>query len=434
MHPRPYFPTQTKPVFFAISADDVQLYFEPAELNARQRVDDQENKNLISMLQVGSLFLGKPGDRVALYEKFREAPWAAYLHRWHGLFERMGLDPVHLADAHYFPRDDFYGALPPLRSDELLTVYMVSGSNRQLHDDDFLSVSRRVNSKMVLAQEAAGYGIPVPATLVTTRAGLGGAEVAAFLSRHGPEVMLKVMGLAGARNVTRVSSVQAAKDWVADLKPEEPVLLQEKLDLRHYAEMTVDLFVSDAGVHIDNMRKILFANGLWVGNYIRGGNWPTAGQREELLRVGDFVRAEGFCAPEGLNCGIDYFVPTSGEDRVVVTELNARFTGGLMPAEVVRRLDLGGRDTVVCFATVGRDRLEDYLTFNEHYLYGNRNAAFATLPLGFSPYTATIEGREMVFVWQMVWGDFAAAVAAKNAELGPSELGVFDLIDLESVR
>ena len=150
--------------------------------------------------------------------------------------------------------------------------------------------------------------------------------------------------------------------------------------------------------------------------------------------MGEFVRSEGFSEPEGLNCGLDFFVPRDGRDEVTVTEINARFTGGLMPAEVVRRLDLGGRDTVVCFATVGRDRLDDYLEFNERHLYGDRTALFALLPLGFSPYTVHIEGREMVFVWQMVWGDFDAAVAAKNAALGPGELAVLDLINLESVR
>jgi hypothetical protein len=428
---RSYFPTQKQPVWFAISADDLLLHFQKDELNAKQRVDDRENKDLICMLQVGSLFLGKPGDRASFYEGFQAEPWKSLLQRYHHNFQRMGLNPVRLEDACFYPRDDFYRDIGNLRQDELLTVYLVSGSNARLHDAQTLAISRRVNSKMYLAEQAARWNIPVPATFVTTRQALDSSEAHAFLNRYGPEVMLKVMGLAGARNVTTISSIEQALAWVAELRPQEPVLLQQKLSFDQWAEMTVDLYVSDGDLHIDNLRKILFANGLWVGNHIRNTQKLGPAQQAALLRVGEFVRSEGYTAPEGLNCGLDFFVPKDGRDDVIVTEINARFTGGLMPAEVVRRLQLGVRDTVVCFATVGRDRLDDYLAFNERHLYGDRSAAFATLPLGFSPYTTEIDGREMVFVWQMVWGDFDAAVAAKNQALGSAELGVLDLIKLE---
>ena len=439
MKPRAYFPNQSQPVWFAVSADDLLLHFTADQLNAKQRVDDKENKDLIAMLQVGTLFLGKPGDRTSLYEAFSSKPWRSYLGRYHKNFLAMGLTPIALPDVHYFPREDFYRGVIDARPDELVTVYLVSGSNQQLHDsEEVLEVSRRVNSKMYLASKAAQWSIPVPETFVTTKLALSSPEtrkgVEEFLQRFGPQVMLKVMGLAGSRNVTVVNSLEEAIAWVADLRDEEPVLLQRKLVFDDWAEMTVDLFVSDGDIHIDNIRKILFANGLWVGNYIRATQKLGPAQRAALLRVGEFVRSEGYTAPEGLNCGLDFFVPKSGADTVIVTEINARFTGGLMPAEVVRRLNLSERDTVVCFATVGRDRFDDYLAFNERYLFGNRAAMFATLPLGFSPFTTVIDGREVVFVWQMIWGDFDAAVAAKNLELGAAELAVLDLINLESVR
>ena len=439
MKPRAYFPTQRRPVWFAVSADDLLLHFTADQLNAKQRADDKENKDLIAMLQVGTLFLGKPGDRTSLYDAFNSSPWRAYLDRYHQNFLVMGLAPIALSDVQYFPRDDFYRGITDVRPDELVTVYLVSGSNQRLHDStDLLDVSRRVNSKMYLASQAALWSIPVPETFVTTRLLLNGRETRKgaeeFLQRFGPQVMLKVMGLAGSRNVTVVNNLEEAIAWVADLRDEEPVLLQRRLVFDEWAEMTVDLFVSDDEIHIDNIRKILFANGLWVGNYIRATQKLGPAQQAALLRVGEFVRSEGYTAPEGLNCGLDFFVPKSGEDSVVITEINARFTGGLMPAEVVRRLNLSERDTVVCFATVGRDRFDDYLAFNERYLFGNSSAAFATLPLGFSPFTTTIDGREVIFVWQMIWGDFTAAVAAKNHELGAAELAVLDLVNLESVR
>ena len=46
------------------------------------------------------------------------------------------------------------------------------------------------------------------------------------------------------------------------------VILQEKLDLNRYTEMTADLLVTNDAVRISNVRKILFAEGIWVGNLI----------------------------------------------------------------------------------------------------------------------------------------------------------------------
>ena len=40
------------------------------------------------------------------------------------------------------------------------------------------------------------------------------------------------------------------------------ILLQEKLDLANFTEMTVDLCISDDDIKIANTRKILFADGL----------------------------------------------------------------------------------------------------------------------------------------------------------------------------
>ena len=56
-----------------------------------------------------------------------------------------------------------------------------------------------------------------------------------------------------------------------------------------------------------------------------------------LIQVGAYAREQGHVAVEGINCGIDYFI--SGDD-VIVTEINARWTGGLFPAEFLRRLQI----------------------------------------------------------------------------------------------
>ena len=379
------------------------------------------------MLQVATLFLGEPKDCTCLYEAFAEQPWQQSLRVYRGMFEEMGLSPIPIEHIAYNPTNDFYAPLAAQSSDllpELLTVYLISGSNREVHETDrALGVSRDVNSKITLARRAKDAGIPVPETMVTRNAELGSEQVESFIDSYGPAVMLKIMGLAGARNVTEVSSVEAARAYLADFPADLEVVLQERLDLSEYTEMTVDLCVSDQDVSITNLRKILFAEGLWVGNYLGPDLELSEQQRAPLLRVGEYVRQRGYSAAQGLNCGIDFFL-NSETGEVLVTEINARYTGGLMPAFMLEQLGSTDQRAIVCFALVERSKFDQYLAFNQAHLYGKSRAPFAAVPLGLGPYTQVIEGVEQVFVWQMVVGDLAAFNRAKREALGIGNLFV----------
>lgn len=425
-----YAPGQTGSVQFAISADDCLLHFDAEQLTAKQRADDKANKDLIAMLQCASQFIARPGDRVALYEGFDAAPWRATLARYQGFFAELGLDPVTMDACSFHPREGFYAPLasapPPT---DLVAVYLISGSNRVLHQGTpALAISQDVNSKMTLARDAAGRGIPVPASLVLRHDELGGEQARRFLAQAGGPVMLKVMGLAGARNVTTIASIDEARAYLAEYEPELEVLLQERLDPLLYTEMTADLRVADDGIEIANVRRILFEDGLWVGNYISDRIPLSERQRAALIRIGEYVRSKGYSAAEGLNCGIDFFV--RGDD-IMIIEINARWTGGLMPAEMVSRLGIGDGDTVVAFDSIATANLDQYLAFCDHHLYRGKGAPFAGIPMGFSPYTFTDEGgAERMYVWQMVTGDLQAFRAAQSSELGSGDLAVTAAISL----
>lgn len=425
----PYFPHQQSAVFFAISADDCLLHFRREALTEKQLADDTANKDLIALLQVGSMFVAKPGDQVAVYEDFNREPWRTTLARYHAGFQQLGLSPVDFDDLHFHPREDFYRPLAESPPDaDLVTVYLLSGSNEALHPSpDLLDLSRTVNSKMHLARNAAEQGIPVPDTLVCTKGTLADARPRRFLDAHGGEVMLKVMGLAGARNVTAISSIEAGLDYLSEYGDDMELVLQQKLAADRYTEMTVDLMVSDDQVRIANARRILFSDGLWVGNYISEAVTLTDIQAQTLIRVGEYVRSLGYSARQGLNCGIDFFVSS---DDIQVIEINARWTGGLLPAEMARRLNLGRTDAVASFDTVSADRLNDYLAFAERYLFGTHDGAFAVAPMGFSPYFYEVEGERRVHVWQLTIGDYENFKRVKDEVLGPDQLPVASTIDL----
>ena len=213
-----------------------------------------------------------------------------------------------------------------------------------------LAVSRNLNSKVHFAKHAPQFGLPVPATLHCQKKDLASESVAAFFAAYPKPLMLKTLGLAGARNVTTVGSVIDAADYVAEYADAMDVILQERLDVADYTEMTVDLFVGDDDIRITNVRRIMFADGLWVGNLLGPSVQLSADHERELIRVGEYARSHGFSAPQGLNLGVDYFVRNAAANaalpELLITEINARWTGGLFPAELVRRLGVGDADVL----------------------------------------------------------------------------------------
>jgi hypothetical protein len=428
-----FFPVQDKSTLYAMGADDCSLFFDLGKLTEKQLADHRANIALTSALQVALIALGKPSDWVAMFEEFRDPRWAPFVDRYRRQFRKAGYPSIPPEHVIHGRSENLYesiaGRLPDV---ELVSLYMVSGTNSVLHQDRAaLEVSRNLNSKFHFAQHAPAFGIPVPETHLTTKAGLGDPETAAFVERHlaaDGAIMLKIPGLAGARNVTSVSSLGEARDYVAQYGGDMGMLFQKKLDFADYTEMTADLFVSDREISIANIRQILFAEGLWVGNYVPARYALPPDQEAALLKVGAYARRHGIGAPEGNNCGIDYFVGPRGE--IIVTEINVRWTGGLFPTQAISRIKPQGAEAVVCFDLVPTGQLGAYLDFVEAHLPGPGEGAFSQVSLGFSPFEQEIGGARHVYVWHLVMGDWAAFHRAKCAALAPGVLPTTDLIRL----
>jgi hypothetical protein len=428
-----FFPEQTQSTLYAMGADDCSLFFDLDKLTEKQQIDHEANMALTAALQVALIALGKPTDYVAMFEAFRNPRWAPVVERYRRQFRAAGfpsIPPEHVIDGRKL---DFYDSIADrVPGVELVNLYMVSGSNSVLHKDPAaLAVSRNLNSKFHFAAHAPEFGIPVPETYVTTKAGLDDAPTTAFLERHlarDGKVMLKISGLAGARNVTSVASMDEVRDYVAQYPNDMDVLLQKKLDLSRFTEMTADLKVTDGEITIANIRQILFADGVWVGNYVPASYDLPPAQQAALLRVGEYARHHGIGAPEGNNCGIDYFVGPGGE--IIVTEINVRWTGGLFPTQALKMIKPEGVEAVVCFDLVPTSEIAAYLDFVEAYLPGPVERAFSCLSLGFSPFEQDIGGVANVYVWHLVMGDFRTFHRAKCAGLPASVLPTTDLIRL----
>jgi hypothetical protein len=429
-----FFPGTHYSSLYAMAGDDCSLHFDLDDLTEKQRADHESNVELTAMLQVALACIGHSSDRLALYEKFQESPWQETLQRYHNMFSRMVSDIVPWDHLSYHPKYSYYQSVAaqvernPALAD-VVNLYMSSGSNSIIHKNPaLLDINRNVNSKKHFAENAPDYGIPVPDTLVTTKGELGSRTVRAFFGKHDNRIIAKLLGLAGARNVSAVHSIEETRAFVNEYTDDMIVLLQQRLDLDFWTEMTVDHVVSDSDIRIANTRRILFAQGLWVGNLIGQSVSLTEGQQATLIRVGEYARYFGYSSREGSNCGIDFFIGNDGS--IIVTEINARWTGGLFPAEILSQVDTGDRDAVPFFDVVRQDRREDYMAFMEAHQVGEYKGEFAMLPIGFAPFDVPMEDGDYFYTWQAVLGNFDAFKRRKRGLLGEGVMPTADIISI----
>ena len=427
-----YFPGTHYSSLYAMAGDDCSLFFDLDSLTEKQRADHLSNIELTAMLQVALACIGHPEDHLALYDAYQKPEWQETLKRYHNFFTSMAKDVVPMAHFSYHPKYTYYESVANYINEypgltDVANLYMSSGSNRVIHqNDELLAINRNVNSKKHFADNAPEFGIPVPDTLVTTKSDMHSAMVADFFKKHDNRIILKLLGLAGARNVAPVSSIAEMQAYVAEYDSDMVILLQERLPLDFFTEMTVDLVVSTSDIRIANIRKILFADGLWVGNLIGDTVSLTDEQTRTLLHVGEYARQQGYVTTEGSNCGIDFFIGKDGS--VMVTEINARWTGGLFPAQILTQINTGGRDAVPFFDMVLIEEKEAYVDFVARYLVGEHEGDFAMVPIGFGCFPVPLDGKDYFYTWQMVIGDFEAFKQAKKKELAPGVMITADII------
>jgi hypothetical protein len=426
-----FIPEQSASTLYAMAGDDCSLHHDLSSWTPKQQVDHQENQVLTCALQVALVGLGKHIDHVALGSPFSDPAWRELLGHYSEMFAAMGLDAVPDSQWQFHPLDGYYESVAAsLPEVDLTNLYMISGSNQPLHQNPgALAVSRNVNSKLHFAEHAPLAGLPVPRTEVYSKRAIRERGADRLFSDLPNGVMVKLLGLAGSRNVFAVNSVEDCLDQIVEYDDDAQILLQEKLDIGKWREMTVDLTITPQEITISNVRQILFAGGKWVGNYISPELEVPEAHKTVLMQVGAYARDHGHVAEEGINCGIDYFV--SG-DEVIVTEINARWTGGLFPAEFLRHLAIT-QPAVAFFDMVPVAQVDAVRTFQREHLFPATGDAFAYVPMGFTPFAMEIDGAERYFVWQIVVGDFAAFVEAKRKALTEDAFPTADLILQEAL-
>ena len=146
------------------------------------------------------------------------------------MFAAMGLDSVPDSQWQFHPLDGYYESVAnSLPEVDLTNLYMISGSNEPLHQNpEALAVSRNVNSKLHFAEHAPQAGLPVPRTEVYAKRAIREGEADRLFSELPNGVMVKLLGLAGSRNVFAVDSVDDCLDQIAEYDDDVQILLAGK--------------------------------------------------------------------------------------------------------------------------------------------------------------------------------------------------------------
>ena len=257
-----------------MAGDDCSLFFDLENLTEKQKEDHLSNIELTSMLQIALTCIGSSHDHLAVYDAYKSPEWNRILIRYHDFYKRLVDQVIPLENYSYHPKFNFYDSVAKYANQnkdfvDVVNLYMTSGSNALIHqNEELLKINRNVNSKKHFAENAPSFGIPTPDTIVVNKSELESQKVNDFFLKYNNKIIIKLLGLAGSRNVAAVNSVKEASLYVDEYDDRMIILLQEKLDLENFTEMTVDLCISDKDIRIANTRKILFADGLWVGNLI----------------------------------------------------------------------------------------------------------------------------------------------------------------------
>ena len=424
-----YAPNRPEPTLYAMSADDIPMFYDMQNLTEKQKADHDENVRLLGHQQVSLMAISKRQDYVGMYDDFKSAPFDKILNRYHALLSKIGLDMVPMDHLIYAPKETYYDdlakVLPPV---EMINLLMVSRSNEALHhNEEEMARNLNLNSKYHFAENSHTFDIPVPDTIITHQPLKGNEEAEAFFEKHNGEVILKMTGFAGGRNVAPVDDIATAEAYLNDYADSAPVILQQRISFDYYQEWTIDLHITDTGISIDNVRRILLADGLWIGNLFHATPPLNSDQEKILINVGEYARSFGFGSSDGNNFGIDFFIGKEGE--IVITEINPRWTAGLFPSEILKVLETDV-DSVAYYDLISKDKCLEYLDYIESKLPRHSSGKFDVIPLGFMPFDVEVDGNLFVSIWSIVRGDFPAFRAEARELFGDQEFVNADRIPI----
>lgn len=422
----PYYPKGNRAFLYCMIGDEALMFKPKDRLNAYQRQHVDSMRFDILAFSMCFVAISRPQDSIYLDRLFLEEKEFFDWHR--DIYAKAGLRSSKRLFFHE-PDHIYSEALKARREDELISTVCFS---HQLQGactmSRRLAVSKRVNSKVQLVARAATAGFRTPKSVLLAKRQLTRAALRRHFDFPKRGLFLKTDGVGGGFNVKSVNGFEECQAFARDFEPGTLFVAQEKVDRSIYSEGIVDYAVRSNGIEILSARLKLVANNSWFGGVYSSRLAFTESQIRNLERCIRDVQAQGYHCEEGFICGLDFF---QSKDDQLITDINARWTGGLPVAILLDKLGLAGTTAYSHLDELSQSEILKYRRFVQKHLYtpgGDfkpAEGAFRIFPVSFSP--KVNDGK--LYVWFAVIGDYHAFALEKNLRFSPGSLPLSDTVD-----
>ncbi len=286
-----------------------------------------------------------------------------------------------------------------------------------------LAISKMVNSKIDLVESARKAQFQIPRSVIFSREQLSEKGIQESFDFPNEGLVIKSDGLGGGFNVCRIETFDDCREFIERYPAGTMFVLQSEIDPCHHGEFIADYLVKPESVELLNLRLKLTTEDKWFGN-VYSPKFAAWQDLPDLERCINDVRARGYCSEDGYICGVDFFSPNNDPNTQLITDINARWTGGLPVALLIKKLGLEHRTVYSHLDEILEGDLPRYRKLIEAHLLSEQRVdespskQFELFPVSFSP---QIENGKF-YVWLIVTGNYTAFVETKQQYLSQDSL------------
>lgn len=273
--------------------------------------------------------------------------------------------------------------------DNLISICFSYALNEYININNKLKITALVNSKINLCNIALEAKLSIPFSVVVQK-----KDLVKIRTLENPFI-LKTDGMGGGFNVTLINSLQKLQNIIKPFTSQDYFVMQQVLDKTQYQEGIADFCIQKESIVLLNIRTKLVCDGKWFGNIFTSNNKIlNLKQFTQLKKCINALRDIGYKSRSGLIVGIDFFFDST---EVYITDINARWTGGLPIALLRQKLNCEHNNGIAYVDKINKNNIQDYLE------YCNTNFSQARVfPVSFGP----SENRNKFYVWTFIIGNY----------------------------
>ncbi|MBX9693182.1 MAG: hypothetical protein K2Z81_12410, partial [Cyanobacteria bacterium] len=354
----PYYPGTTAPsLLYCMIGDEPLMFQRLEELSPHQQAHHASMRFNILPFAMCFLAISRSEDELFLDKSFLEMEEFFDWHR--GIYSRLNLETT--SKLNFLEPDSIYpqALATCTENQKVASVCFSYEIDKFTSIEPLLAISKAVNSKIDLIERSIIADFKTPKSIILSREQLTESNIQKHFDFPNQGLLIKSDGLGGGFNVCRIETIDDCKEFIENYPPETPFVVQSEIDPCHHGEFIADYLVTSASVKLLNIRLKLTTGDKWFGN-VYSPSFVSGDELTDLERCVEDVRARGYHSTEGYICGIDFFRPIDKSQTQLITDINARWTGGLPVAILIEKLGLQDRIVYSHLDEVFEDDLPSY--------------------------------------------------------------------------